>query len=209
MFTITTAPGYEIDQVLVDGIVNGDAAANGAYTFMNVTADGHTIEVYFKILRYQMLAIANPNGSITPEGITEVEFGEDITYSITPEEGYQISYVLVNGSNMGTIDNYTFYEVDKNGIIEAFFKLIPGPIGIDPTLGGVSIYSNGNIVYILNINNLSISDVSIFDAFGRIVWQGRVYDELTPITLNVATGIYTVRITTDKEVTTTKVSIVR
>lgn len=209
MFAITTAPGHEIEQVLVDNIVNGEAALNGFYTFMNVNED-HTIEVVFKKLRYQMQAIANPNGSISNEGITEVEYGDDMTYTITPEEGYQISFVLVNGSNMGTIDTYTFVEIEENGIIEAFFKVIHDPTGlIEPTLDGVTIYSQANTVYVINNSNLSINDVSIFDMFGRIIWQGKVYNERNMITLNVATGIYTVRVTTDREVTSTKVSIQR
>jgi len=157
-----------------------------------------------------MQAIANPNGSISNEGITEVEYGDDMTYTITPEEGYQISFVLVNGSNMGTIDTYTFVEIEENGIIEAFFKVIHDPTGlIEPTLDGVTIYSQANTVYVINNSNLSINDVSIFDMFGRIIWQGKVYNERNMITLNVATGIYTVRVTTDREVTSTKVSIQR
>lgn len=204
-FTITTAPGYEIDEVLVDGMVNGDAATNSAYTFMNVVAE-HTIEVYFKLLRFQMKAIANPNGSISPEGITEVNYGEDMIYYITPEDGYQISFVLVNGSNMGTINTHTFFAIEEDGTIEAFFQIMDPNSIVDP-LNNVSIYSNENTVYVVNNNHLFINDITIVDMFGRVVWQGATYEK--PITLNVATGIYTVRVTTDKEVTATKVSIVR
>jgi hypothetical protein len=40
-----------------------------------------------------------------------------------------------------------------------------------------------------------------------LIWKGQALTEKTDITLNVATGIYGVRITTDANITTTKVSI--
>jgi hypothetical protein len=51
--------------------------------------------------------------------------------------------------------------------------------------------------------------VDIMDMYGRLVWSGQVFTEKTDITLDVATGIYGVRITTESDVTTTKVSITK
>jgi hypothetical protein len=155
-----------------------------------------------KIKRYQIASGAAPYGSIEPAGIIELNHGEDMTYTITPDEGYKISFVLVNGANVGEIDTYTFMAVETDGTIEVFFAPI---LGIDPTLEGVSIYSNTNIVYIVNENHLPISNVSIFDMYGRAVWQG--VPQGNQIALDVANGIYTVRITSNERFTTTKVSI--
>jgi hypothetical protein len=47
-FTFTPNTGYEINQVLVDGVTNAAAASSGSYTFTNVTAP-HSLSVSFKL----------------------------------------------------------------------------------------------------------------------------------------------------------------
>jgi hypothetical protein len=46
-FTFTPDNGYEIDQVLIDGVNNTQAVSSGSYTFTNVTAN-HSISVSFR-----------------------------------------------------------------------------------------------------------------------------------------------------------------
>ncbi|MCL1851242.1 MAG: carbohydrate binding domain-containing protein [Bacteroidetes bacterium] len=206
-FTFAPASGYEIDKVLVDDVPNGEAVQNGGYAFLNVQED-HTIKVISKLLRFNIKALAAPNGSIYPAGITELNYGEDITYTITPDENYKISFVLVNGDNMGSITTYTFAAVEADGTIEAFFAPSGGPVGInEPAIDGVNIYSHTNIVYIVNEKHLPISNLSIFDMYGRIVWQG--IPQGNQIVLNVANGIYTVRVSANDTFTATKVNIQR
>jgi len=209
-FVITTAPGYEIDKVLVDNVPNGEAAQNGIYTFINVK-EAHTIEVYFKVSRYMVEAIVTGGGLIEPAGITEVTYFDEIIYTITPNEGYKISSVHVNGSNLGAINTYTFSEVEANGNIEAFFELIPNDPNIisESTIDGITIYNHANIVYITNAHLLPIQDVTIADMYGRVVWKGKIYNEKNVITLDVANGVYTVRVATDEQFTATKVTVVR
>jgi len=205
MFNFIPATGYEIDMVLVDGAPNGEAVLNGSYAFINVTTD-HTIHVSFKKMTFKMQAKAYDKGSIAPAGITEVTYGEDIVYTITPDEGYKISSVLVNGKNVGAVSTYAFNEVEADGIIEAFFTVLGTN---EHAIEGISIYSQNNTVHIVNTNLLPIRDVSIIDMYGRVIWQGKVYNERNEITLDVATGIYNVRVITDERFTTTKVSIQR
>jgi len=205
-FNFTPATGFMIDMVLINGVENDDAVVDGFYTFTNIVAN-HTINVTFALQMFRMSAIAGANGSIYPMGIMDVEYGEEVTYYITPDNGYQISYVLVNGENVGAINTYTFTEIDADGEIEVFFSPLLG-IG-KQTIDGVSIYSQSNIVNIVNTKLLPIHDVSIFDMYGRIVWQGKASDRHNTITLDVANGVYTVRVATDNQFTTTKVSIQR
>ena len=204
-FTFAAASGYEIEKVLVDGLENMEALQNGAYAFVNVKED-HTINVFFKILTFKVAALSGSNGFISPEGISIVTYGEDITYTITPDEGYKVSFVLVNGDNMGDLSTYTFMSVEADGTIEAFF--VKNIVGIDdPSIEGIGIYSHANVVYIVNEKQLPISDVSIFDMYGRVVWQGKPVGQ--KIELNVANGIYAVRVWVDDQFTTKRVSIQR
>jgi len=207
VFTFKAASGYEIDKVWIDGMVNAEAAINGLYAFLNVK-ENHTIKITFKVSRYFVEATAATGGMIEPAGITELTYFDEIIYTITPEEGYKISYVLVNGENRGPITTFTFNEVEANGSIDAFFEILE-IIGIDPVNNELSIYSHSNTVYIVNNALIPINEVSIIDMYGRVVWKGNVYVERNAIQLNVANGIYTVRVTTDDGFITSKVNIQR
>jgi hypothetical protein len=47
------------------------------------------------------------------------------TFTITPNAGYQVSNVIVNGASKGAITSYTFSNVTANHTINAYFKLLP------------------------------------------------------------------------------------
>jgi hypothetical protein len=140
-FTIIPGEGYHISDVLVDGVPIG---AVTEYTFSNVTAN-HTIEVIFEINSYTITASAAPNGNISPSGYVLINHGSDQTFVITPDEGYHVADVLVDGASIGTAPSFTFSNATMNGhTIEAFFELNSyittagsGPNG--------SIYPSGNI----------------------------------------------------------------
>ena len=208
LFTFKALNGYQMDKVLIDGVQNGAAAMNGTYAFLNVT-ESHTITASFKMSRYQVEAIVHTGGMITPVGITELTYFDAITYHITPDADYKISYVLIDGINMGAIDTYTFSELEANGTIEVFFSPAgeDDPEGINTFDMGISIYSHTNIVSIDTKNISPITDVTIFDMYGRIVWQGNVYHAHNTITLNAAAGIYTVRVTTENGILAKKVNV--
>jgi hypothetical protein len=202
-FTIKAATGFKINQVLIDGIINAQAATNGYHAFLNVK-ENHEIIVSFEKSRYNLEATVFGNGMIEPAGIIEVTYFDETTYTITPTTGYQISYVLVNGENKGAINTFTFTEVESNGNIEAFFS----PVSVDEYNMGITIYSNANTVYVNNINLIPVTNVSVTDMYGRVVWNGNIFEAHNSITLNVANGIYSVRVTTeDGNFTTTKVNI--
>jgi len=216
-FTFTPSPGYNLksveireytDDVPGPWIENVEALLNGAHTFMDIVAS-YDIKVSFEIKRYQIYAIAGGNGSIYPAGILDVTYGEEMTFYFTPENGYEILDVLVNNVSVGARDTYTFTEIDADGDINVSFTPIIPVIIDSPTMDGVSVYSQMNTVYITNINLLPIQDVSIMDMYGRVVWQGKVFGTHNQITMEVANGIYAVRVATNNQFNTTKVSIQR
>lgn len=59
---------------------------------------------------------------MSPKKDQEVEKGDDITFEITPNDGYQIADVLVDGKSVGAVDEYTFENVKKDHKIEAKFE---------------------------------------------------------------------------------------
>ncbi|MBQ7931364.1 MAG: S-layer homology domain-containing protein, partial [Clostridia bacterium] len=59
------------------------------------------------------------DGDITPNGVTKVKFAQSIIYTITPDEGYEIEAVYVDGKNVGAVSEYTFKRVTKDHTIYA------------------------------------------------------------------------------------------
>ena len=75
--------------------------------------------------RYTVTASADANGSISHEGKTVVNSGDRITYVITPDDGYEIASVIVNGADVGAVREYTFWNVKSDCSIHATFREIP------------------------------------------------------------------------------------
>ena len=53
-----------------------------------------------------------------------VSRGSDKTFRITPDAGYEIADVLVDGESVGAVSRYTFETVRKNHTIEAEFRAV-------------------------------------------------------------------------------------
>ena len=72
-----------------------------------------------------IIATAAAGGSISPAGETPVVYGDDQTFTITPDGGFHIVSVEVDGSNVGALSSYTFSSVDQDHTITATFDLNP------------------------------------------------------------------------------------
>lgn len=72
-----------------------------------------------------LTATANSNGSITPSGETTVADGANQTYTITPDPGYVIANVLIDGVSVGAVSTYTFQNIQAPHSIVANFTIEP------------------------------------------------------------------------------------
>ena len=68
-------------------------------------------------------ATAGENGAISPSGATLVAIGADETYSITPDTGYHIDDVLVDGVSVGPATSYKFTNIAGDHTISATFAI--------------------------------------------------------------------------------------
>ena len=66
-------------------------------------------------------ASAGKNGTISPDGRVSVPLGGNQTFTITPDKGYHISDVKVDGKSVGAVGEYTFENVNDAHTIEATF----------------------------------------------------------------------------------------
>ncbi len=70
---------------------------------------------------YTITASAGANGSISPSGAVAVNHGADQSFTITPDTGYHVADVLVDGASVGAVASYNFTNVTANHTISASF----------------------------------------------------------------------------------------
>ena len=75
---------------------------------------------------YTIKATAGAGGSISPSGNVSVREGRDRTFTITPDKGYAISNVKIDGKSIGAVKSYTFENVRRNHAIEVIFTKTNG-----------------------------------------------------------------------------------
>ena len=67
-------------------------------------------------------ASAGNGGSISPTGSVPVEEGGDQAFIITPDSGYEIADVLVDGESVSAVGTYTFENAQSHHTINATFR---------------------------------------------------------------------------------------
>lgn len=70
-------------------------------------------------------ATSSGNGTITPAGKSTVKEGEGILYTMTPESGYAVSNVYVDGKPVGWMNSFNFTDVRENHTISVDFAESP------------------------------------------------------------------------------------
>ena len=63
-------------------------------------------------------ASVNANGAITPSGKVSIREGSDQSFTITPDPGYDVADVKIDGKSIGAVRSYTFENVKGSHTIE-------------------------------------------------------------------------------------------
>jgi hypothetical protein len=107
-FVITADEKSMISDLLVDGIFVG---ASNSYAFESVNND-HSITAFFALIPVPTsctTAVAGSGGTIIPSGRV-CSSGEDITFSIVPDDGYTVADVMVNDKFIGPVLKFAITE---------------------------------------------------------------------------------------------------
>lgn len=299
-YMIVPEVGYDVISVTAGNAVVPVTYNNGIGTFTLDPVHGDiTLTATTSIKKFEITVTQGTNGTIAPGTQTNVEYGSNKTFTITPADYYVIADVIVDGSSRGALSSYTFYNVTGNHTITAVFEancqtptnltamnidttsalltwmgtapsyevryrafesgiymnqtvtttslqltdLLPGtmyeygvraicganmtsdwatnvfttralPIGpvdgiANADMSSIKVYSFQNNVYIVNEDGIAISNVDIYDIYGKQVYTGKVLSSPEVISLNVANGNYVVRLATENGVGVYKVAIVR
>ncbi len=89
---------------------------------------------------YFINASADSNGNITPKGQVSANAGGNTSFAITPNTGFQVADVLVDGVSIGAVSSYTFANIQNGHSIRVLFKAVS--IGGNPdTIPAVYLFS--------------------------------------------------------------------
>jgi hypothetical protein len=119
-FTITPDSGFGIATLTVDGV---GVTPTTTVTIAGVVGD-HTVDVTFARV-YTISVIGGLNGTVTPSGTSTVIEGSDQGVTITPDFGYEISTLLIDGVTTTATSVVMFSNVTQNHAVEVTFAALP------------------------------------------------------------------------------------
>ena len=150
--TVTWTPndGWFVESVTIDGVAATESYLNshrqgGEHAFLNI-AENHKVSVVCKPMYSITTSITN--GTITPT-VTRILPGEERTIVYTPNEGYYVDSVTIDGVELGLsvleqhLEQYVFSNIQANHTISVVCQPIP-TVTITKNLMGESIWLKGS-----------------------------------------------------------------
>jgi Zn-dependent metalloprotease/alpha-tubulin suppressor-like RCC1 family protein len=134
---------------------NWSGDVTGSSTSASVTMNSNkTVTANYNRITFTITASAGPNGTISPSNVTTVNYNGDQLYTFTPNSGYTVDAVTVDGVNRGALTSYQFTGVTSNHSIQVSFKqqtqqstiTVTSGAGGTITPSGVLTRNNGDIV---------------------------------------------------------------
>ena len=158
----------------------------GSYAFNGVTAP-HTIEATFSLTQYTITASASAGGSISPSGAVGASHGDDRSFTMSPNAGYHLDSVLVDGVNQGAVAGYDFLNITASHTISAHFSInmytiaaTAGPGGGIAPSGTVSVAHGADQSFTITpATGYSIADVHV-DTVSVGAVAGYTFTNVTP-----------------------------
>ena len=128
-FRVVADSGHAIQQIKRDGVVIYDFSGSKIdmfdYVLENVVADTQ-IEVTFEPITYDIIVIVVGNGTVTP-GTTTAVFGSSKVFTITPNAGYRIWSITLDGVDMpvtaasGDSQIFTISNINSDHVLSVKF----------------------------------------------------------------------------------------
>lgn len=115
-FKITSDTGYDVSSFKVNGsdvdyATKEDSTTGKTYweTKVKMVSGGLTVTAEFKLAVYPIEWNPTDHGTIAVEGgKTSATYGEDVKFVFTPETGYEINYLTINGEPVQWASDNTF-----------------------------------------------------------------------------------------------------
>ena len=195
---------YALDTVKDNGFIKFPVEGTGyifdnVYTLTNVSED-HEIIVKYKDTRpyYNIhVEVETAGGDATPRDTTVVA-GSDVTINVTPNEGYHISRLEIDGNMLNNCetDEISFRNVQADHNIKIAFY--PNSIE-ENTISSLNVYPNpNNGMFSIDFSNIEgEATYQLIDARGVVIENREINvtnGEIKNFNYNLRAGAYFVRI---------------
>ena len=198
--------GYELATLFVGKKDVTEEVADGKYIIKNISSNTNVSATFAKRM-FTLQIEASGNGTVTYNSTPvknntnsfSVTYGESITLTIKPNEGYQIAFVTLNGANVTANVNDGEYEIPPimgNNTIKVVFEPIPVNIyslTILSSFGG-SITYNGRTIsgttVVFNVNEGAQAELTVTPDLGFQL-SYLILNE-TDVTVDVKEGKFTI-----------------
>ncbi len=197
-YNITPNAGCHVVDVQVDGVSQGPLTS---YTFSNIQTDHSITATYAINPSYTITVTQGANGTLSPS-TTTVLGGLSQTFAITPNSGYVVNSVIVDGVNVGAVTSYSFNTVNGNHTITASFistftitasttstngAISPAGSTTVPVAGSQSYAITANPGYKINyvaVNGVSVGAVASY-TFNNVKANATIKADFVPITYTI------------------------
>ena len=156
--TITPNTGYKLSKLTVNGTNVTSSVKDNKYTISSISGNT-TVVATFEQITYSLSVQATGNGTVTFNSTATknktnsftVNHGSSATLSISPDNGYRLASLKVNGTNVtSSVSNnqYTISSITANTTVVATFEQIPATtysLSIQSGAGG-SVFYDGTTI---------------------------------------------------------------
>ncbi len=175
----------------VGTLAPGETATFSYYTSLD---ERDMSEVIGDIVEHTITASVDGNGTISPAGATTVVENANQTFIITPDPGYEIADVTVDGSSVGATSVYTFYNVTGNHTITAHFAATP--VGFNTILatseGPGTISPSGSVTFATNSDESFTITPNLGAVIVNVVVDGEYIGPVTSVPFSSVSSNHTV-----------------
>lgn len=189
------------------------AVAVGTTKVIAETQDGHyrdTCEVTVtsgtvpQPIEHSVTISSNNGGTVAPTGVQKVKEGENLIITISPDEGYVIEKITLNGIDHPLIETIVLVDIKNDYVLEILFKTDPtGNNQIDSS--GLKIFSPNERIIKIIVDEM-IKNVSVYSLSGAIISSIQMNNTEAVIN-NLPKGLYIVRVSLGNKNVTQKVLI--
>ena len=118
--TVTPDAGYQVKSVTLNG--NTVELTNGTYTF-TITEESVFAAEFEKLpVENVMLTVTSGEGGKVTPGTASYAEGAEVTLTVTPDTGYQVKSVTLNGNAVELTNGKYTFTITENSTFEAVFK---------------------------------------------------------------------------------------
>ena len=140
-------------------------------------------------ITYTVTASAGKGGSVSPKGDVSIASGGSQTFTFTPEPGYRVSDVMLDGVSMGAMDEYEFDDMGRNHVLRVNFARVNAAIE-SATLSGTT------LTVVTSADTTSRVMAAVYDTAGQLLQLTDAQEGNGKATFNLSTlpSRYTIKV---------------